>query len=258
MFSTAIFLMLQKVNLFVPHLTMVTLPINSFITPRTQVTQAVTDDPWFHDPNLNSQQATPSLLILSTDPPDLNLGMNSTLSRATNLPMMDINISDLPCSKGTWEQAIAQWFESDPKTGIALKDWPEEWYKGPMQSKTGSKRSHRALIAEEYTWYVLIFEHQVKIDDLYHLHTYRLGSTREGFLCVYPDADTISLTALLNTIQGRQGHQRISKNGMPAQQGTGTRLSKVWSWTWWTQVWMGPDPKCLGPGPDMGGAGPEL
>ena len=72
--------------------------------------------------------------------------------------MMDVNIPDLPRSKGTWEQAIAQWFEIDPKMGIALKDWPEEWYTGPMRSKTGSKRSHRALVAEEYMRYVSNFE----------------------------------------------------------------------------------------------------
>ena len=30
--------------------------------------------------------------------------------------------------------------------------------------------------------------------------TYRLGSTREGFLRVYPNVDAISLTALLNAI----------------------------------------------------------
>ena len=51
---------------------------------------------------------------------------------------------------------------------------------------------------------------------------YRLGSTREGFLHVYPDADTISLTALLNAIRGKQGHRRISKNGMPEQRGSMT------------------------------------
>ena len=36
------------------------------------------------------------------------------------------------------------------------------------------------------------------------------------------------------------------------------RLSEVWSWSWRTQVWTGPDPKCPGPGPDTGGPGPEL
>lgn len=49
---------------------------------------------------------------------------------------------------------------------------------------------------------------------------YRLGSTREGFLRVYPDADTISLTVLLNTIRGKHGHRRISKNGTPEQRGS--------------------------------------
>ena len=37
-----------------------------------------------------------------------------------------------------------------------------------------------------------------------------------------------------------------------------TRLSKVQSWTWKTQVQTRLDPKCLGPGPDMGGPGPRL
>ena len=174
MFSTAIFSMLQKANSFIPgpgpYSTTAT-PTNSFITPARMPT--ATNDPWFHNPNLNSQleRAAPSPPRLSTDPANPTV-MDSILGQTTNLPMMDVNIPDLPCSKGTWERAIAQWFESDPKTGIALKDWPEEWYTGPMRSKTGSKRSHRALVAEEYTRYVLLtrsFELQIGYIDLYHL-----------------------------------------------------------------------------------------
>ena len=58
---------------------------------------------------------------------------------------------------------------------------------------------------------------------IYRDTIYSLGSTREGFLRVYSDADTITLTALLNTIRVRQGHCRSSKNGTPAQRGTGSR-----------------------------------
>ena len=155
MFSTAIFSMLEKANSSIPNSTMVT-PTNSFVTPRILT---ATNDP-FHDHNLISQRAapTPSPLI-SPDPAAMTPDMDSTtLSKATNLPIMDINIPDLPRCKGTWERAIAQWFEPDPTTGIALKDWPVEWYTGIMRSKTGSKRSHRALVAEEYTRYVLSFE----------------------------------------------------------------------------------------------------
>ena len=34
------------------------------------------------------------------------------------------------------------------------------------------------------------------------------------------------------------------------------RLSEVRSWTWQTQVWTGPDPKCPGPGPAGEWSGP--
>jgi hypothetical protein len=167
MFSTAIFSMLEKANSSIPHSTMpVVTPINSFVTPRTRMLTPLTttNDPWFHDHNLNSLQAAPTAApsspLIRTDPADMTLDRDmdsTTLSEATNLPMMDVNIPDLPRCKGTWERAIAQWFECDPTTGIALKDWPEEWYTGPMRSKTGSKRSHRALVAEEYTRYVFSF-----------------------------------------------------------------------------------------------------
>ena len=168
MFSTAIFSMLQSANSFVPHPTTLTRgpPINSFMAPEMLPASAATanvTDPWFH-----AQQTAPCPTELvhnvNTNPvdslsvsadlthltPDSDTNMDRTFREATNLPRMDINIPDLPRSKGTWEQAIAQWFEIDPTTGIALKDWPEEWYTGPMRRKTGSKRSHRALIAGEY------------------------------------------------------------------------------------------------------------
>jgi hypothetical protein len=38
----------------------------------------------------------------------------------------------------------------DPKTGFALKDWPDAWFKELMRVKTAAKRSQRALIAHEY------------------------------------------------------------------------------------------------------------
>ena len=163
MFSTTIFSMLQSANSFGPHPTMVTPPINSFTAPgvlpaTTTCSVTAINDPWFR------QQAAPTELVhnINPDPADNlsaadlthltppNTGIDRTFREATNLPRMDINIPDLPRSKGTWEQAIAQWFEIDPTTGIALKDWPEEWYTGPMRRKTGSKRSHRALVAGEY------------------------------------------------------------------------------------------------------------
>ena len=159
MFSSAIFSMLQTASLLnssVSHPTTITPPpINSFMTPGMPAPTAI-NGPWFYNhPTGNSQrsaQAEP--IVLSADRADPTPVMDSTVTKATNLPTMDVNIPDLPRSKGTWELAVAQWFEIDPKTGLALKDWPEKWYTGLMRSKTGSKRSHHALVAEEYTWYV--------------------------------------------------------------------------------------------------------
>ena len=165
MFSTTVFSMLQKAtsNSFqvVPHPAMVPGPgdsVNSFAAPRMPTT--LVNDQWIHIPNSQRVAPTEPMLNRDADPADSHLTpaeMDKTFSEATNLPLMDINIPDLPRSKGTWEQAIAQWFEIDPRTGVALKDWPEEWYKGSMRRKTGSKRSHRALVAEEYKRYVLSF-----------------------------------------------------------------------------------------------------
>jgi hypothetical protein len=169
MFSSAIFSMLQtaSLNSSVSHPTTVTPPlINSFVTPGMPALPAI-NDPWLQNPNFHWQQsARAEPIVLSAaraDPTPVTDSTTVTVTEAANLPIMDVNIPDLPRSKGTWERAIAQWFEIDPKTGIALKDWPERWYTGPMRSKTGSKRSHRALVAEEYTRYVSSFHHKFRM-----------------------------------------------------------------------------------------------
>ena len=114
MFTSAIFSMLQRANSFIPHPT-VTPPISSCMAPRMLMAN---DDPspWSQVHIPNSQQAAPTKVteptVLGTDvdhlvTPDMD-STTSGFSMATNLPMMDVNIPDLPWSKGTWEWAIAQ------------------------------------------------------------------------------------------------------------------------------------------------------
>jgi hypothetical protein len=70
-----------------------------------------------------------------------------------NLPISGVLVPDLGHSSGAWRRAIKQWEEYDPMTKCALKDWPKEWYSGVMRTVTGSKRSQRQIVFEEYERY---------------------------------------------------------------------------------------------------------
>jgi hypothetical protein len=66
-------------------------------------------------------------------------------------PIPGIGIPDLPRGQEAWLAAVKQW--EDPATSIggkALKDWPEEWYTGPMRTITGVKRNIHKVIAIEF------------------------------------------------------------------------------------------------------------
>ncbi|KAF8798601.1 hypothetical protein BYT27DRAFT_7122783 [Phlegmacium glaucopus] len=75
---------------------------------------------------------------------------NSAVGTGKCIPLAGVCIPDLPRSRGSWRIALRQWYDVDPKTGRALKDWPDEWFKDSMRGKTAAKRSQRALIAHEY------------------------------------------------------------------------------------------------------------
>ena len=70
--------------------------------------------------------------------------------RARVPPIPGVYIPDLGRKQGAWLRAIEQWENIDPVTKVALKDWPEEWYKGAMREFTGSKRSQRKRVFKEY------------------------------------------------------------------------------------------------------------
>ena len=76
----------------------------------------------------------------------------TAISLANTIPLTGVCIPDLPRSRGGWHIALRQWYDIDPKTGYALKDWPDAWFKESMRAKTAAKRSQRALIAHEYEW----------------------------------------------------------------------------------------------------------
>jgi len=70
-------------------------------------------------------------------------------------PVPGVGIPDLPRGSEAWCAAIRQW--EDPAAtigGKALKEWPEEWYTGPMRTITGVKRNIRKVIATEFYWWV--------------------------------------------------------------------------------------------------------
>jgi hypothetical protein len=60
-------------------------------------------------------------------------------------------IPDLKKGDNAWLDAIQQWENGDESKGLKpLRDWPREWYCDGMRKVTGTKRSQRKLIFDEY------------------------------------------------------------------------------------------------------------
>lgn len=101
----------------------------------------------------------PSTLPLSTRLTAAN-NMNEPLMRdspnAPNThtsfpaPIPGVRIPDIKPGPSAWKVAIDQWENSNEHMDIALRDWPAEWYTGHMRNVTGTKRSNRKLIYEEF------------------------------------------------------------------------------------------------------------
>jgi hypothetical protein len=68
------------------------------------------------------------------------------------IPIACVHIPDVGHGRGGWRKAVEQWEQGSPDMprGLALKDWPKEWYTKGMASAMGVKRSQRKLIADEY------------------------------------------------------------------------------------------------------------
>ena len=104
------------------------------------------------------------------------------VSLANTIPLAGVCIPDLPRSRGGWHIALRQWYDINPKTGYALKDWPDAWFKGSMNAKTAAKRSQRALISHEYERLVIDFLTLVFLNWLRHIHE-KIGWHRWHLSC---------------------------------------------------------------------------
>lgn len=123
---------------------------------------------------------------LSQKPAEENVLVNTNSdivprSRSRQKPTAAVHIPDVGREHGSWRGAVEQWDEGNPDMpqGLALKDWPREWYTKGMTSVMGVKRSQCKLISDEYT---------------------RFGRDDEKFLRAYPFADTKPLMQLLQAI----------------------------------------------------------
>ncbi|KAG0700237.1 hypothetical protein DFH29DRAFT_876759 [Suillus ampliporus] len=122
-------------------------------------------------------------------------------------PIPGVGIPDLPHGLEAWRAAVKQW--EDPVASIggkALKDWPEEWYTGPMRMITGVKRNIRKVIAMEFYW---------------------LQQDEGVFLETYPEA-TRGVKPLFDVIQRQHKGRgeitgRASKNGRPEVRASSSR-----------------------------------
>ncbi|KAF9058958.1 hypothetical protein BDP27DRAFT_1432012 [Rhodocollybia butyracea] len=125
--------------------------------------------------------------VLKAPPPEINQGKERTNS--------GVIIPDIPKhGEDLFLAVVKQWEEGDPSHGLVtpLKDWPVEWYTGTMRLVTGTKRSNRKLVADEYE---------------------RLGRSKDAFKAAYPGVYN-NLTKLYAAIRARNpGCMRKSKNG---------------------------------------------
>ncbi|KAF9064776.1 hypothetical protein BDP27DRAFT_1425442 [Rhodocollybia butyracea] len=116
-------------------------------------------------------------------------------AKERNAPIPGVVVPDIPKhGEDLFLAAVKQWEEGDSSHGLVtpLKDWPVEWYTGTMRLVTGTKRSNRKLVAEEYE---------------------RLGRSKDAFKAAYPGIHN-NLTKLYAAIRARNpGRARKSKNG---------------------------------------------
>jgi hypothetical protein len=79
------------------------------------------------------------------------------LRKSRSVPIIGESIPDFGHERGAWRKAITQWEQGtcEMPHDLALKDWQEAWYTKGMASVTGSKRSQRNSIADEYNRCVL-------------------------------------------------------------------------------------------------------
>ncbi|KAF9060117.1 hypothetical protein BDP27DRAFT_1452880 [Rhodocollybia butyracea] len=76
-----------------------------------------------------------------------------SLKSERSAPIPGVMVPDIPKhGKDLFMAIVKQWEEGDPSQGLMtpLKDWPVEWYTGLMRLVTGTKRSNRNLVADEY------------------------------------------------------------------------------------------------------------
>jgi hypothetical protein len=141
------------------------------------------------------------------------------LRKSRSVPIVGVSIPDFGRERGAWRKAIMQWEQGTPDMphGLALKDWPEAWYTKGMASVTGTKRSQRKLIVDEYNRCVPN-EYSSQICEVLTLQITRFGRDDTKFLETYPFADTKPLTHLLHAIRkNHPGKQRNSRNGSPSE-----------------------------------------
>ncbi|KAG0703097.1 hypothetical protein DFH29DRAFT_998725 [Suillus ampliporus] len=160
------------------------------------VSPSMTPDSFPIDSNYSSAPLPP---IVLTSAACLRNSHRHGASTKKAAPIPGVGIPDLSRGLEAWRAAVKQW--EDPVASIggkALKDWPEEWYTGPMHTITGVKRNICKVIAMEF---------------------YRLQQDEGVFLETYPEA-TRGVKPLFDAIQRqREGRGEItgraSKNGRP-------------------------------------------
>ena len=177
-------------------------------------------------------QALPVTTSVTQQPPPPQLGLDAdrtqpTLaakrshrrqvsSTAVFLPRPGIFIKQIKSGPKAWLEAVRQWEEGDPESGIKpLKDWEPADYQGTMRTKVAAKRQLRELIATEY--------HRCVITDAsgwvgtdFSPPFSSFQSIPEDFEAAYPQARR-GIKALVEEIRRRNNRQRNSRNGTPEE-----------------------------------------
>lgn len=135
----------------------------SLSTPPTRPVAPWQMAPWHHPssqplphpamyPHLPQALAPPVHHVHPTTPaPGRALGSNAPrrLPRSLQLITKAV-IPKLPRGANAWRLAVEQWEKVNSDTDRALKDWPDEWYKGDMGPFNGAKYGQRRMVALEF------------------------------------------------------------------------------------------------------------
>ncbi|GLB44843.1 hypothetical protein LshimejAT787_1801800 [Lyophyllum shimeji] len=139
----------------------------------------------------NVTNHSPQAYVITHRPVD-----KGSVDKENQLPPAESVAPKVERKRGKWKVYLDQWYKPNKVSGIAMKDWPREFYSSKEKTANANLRASRYTIAMEW-------------EDC--------GKDEAEFMMRYPHANNQTMTALVEEIRKRYGRHRRSKNGMPEE-----------------------------------------